>query len=367
MVVAAATVVLLAACGARGGLLVDGAGGLSSTATAGTTTTAGAGAGGGVAACKPGDAPVVLATGQFSPGGLVIDADFVYFTTGHEGCQTLPGVSRVSKQGGNVEVLAKTMRPSHAIGVDGENVYWSDDPTSVCSTPQDKGFAILAAPKGGGGPTATLALADDIEAPADIAVDDTHVYWGDPVAAIILRVPKGGGMPQIVSGGPQATAIALFGDRVYWTSLVVVVSAPKDNGPNTFSLLSIFPGGTTLGGIAVDANGVYFGGASPCQGADCSIMGFVQRTELDGGSQATIAGGPDEQPERVAVDGSHVYWTQWNQSNPMVLAGTVMRADAAGGNVVTIASGKAPFGIAVDGACVYWTDSGDGRVWRAPK
>jgi hypothetical protein len=372
LVVAAGTLVLQAACGAREGLRVDGAGGASSTTAAGTTavttTAASTGAGGGVAACRPGDAPVMLASGLFTPSGLVIDADFVYFATGHEGCQALPGVNRVSKHGGAVETLAKTMRVSGAIGIDGANVYWSDDPISPCTDPMDPGFRILAAPKGGGTSAMVAPTEDYVAPPSDLALDDTHVYWGNDGYPPIVRAPKGGGTPEVVSGGPQAKAIALFGDRVYWTAPVTVMGALKENGGGSpLLLLSIFPAGTTLGGIAADADGVYFGGASPCQGAKCSIMGFVQHDGLDGGSQTTIAGGPDQQPKRVVVDGGRVYWTQWDQSNPMVLAGTVMRVDAAGGSVITIASGKAPFGIAVDGACVYWTDSADGSVWRAPK
>jgi hypothetical protein len=212
-------------------------------------------------------------------------------------------------------------------------------------------------------------FAGDFVPAADIALDDAYVYWATSGTASVRRAAKGGGVPEVVDGtSAGAVALAVFGDRVYWTGAGAgVVAGALKTGGGTTPLVSTFLPGTTLGGIAVDATGVYYGGASPCQGADCGIMGFITRVGLSGGGQTVIAGGTNEQPHRVAVDGGHVYWTLSKQGDPQVVIGAVMRADEAGGDVTKIAPGREPYGLAVDEACVYWSDTADGSIWRAPK
>jgi hypothetical protein len=64
---------------------------------------------------------------------------------------------------------------------------------------------------------------------------------------------------------------------------------------------------------------------------------------------------------RLAVDATHVYWTE---TGPQ---GRVRRASRATRNVEIVAADQ-PFatGIATDGSWVYWTTHFDGGVWGCP-
>ncbi len=60
------------------------------------------------------------------------------------------------------------------------------------------------------------------------------------------------------------------------------------------------------------------------------------------------------------VDGSHVYWTNWNLGS--IGTGTIGRADLNGSSVDQsfITGASDPQGVAVDGSHVYWTN-GSGK------
>lgn len=59
--------------------------------------------------------------------------------------------------------------------IDGSFVYWTE-----------QNVGVKKVPKSGKTPT---TLANRIETPAGITVDDTHVYWGE--ASSLRKVPKG--------------------------------------------------------------------------------------------------------------------------------------------------------------------------------
>src|SRR5262249_45829507 len=66
-----------------------------------------------------------------------------------------------------------------------------------------------------------------------------------------------------------------------------------------------------------------------------------------------------EQPPRVTVDDTGIYWTTYD--------GMVMRLSKGGGAPTTLASGQhLPYDIAVDANSVYWTNFSDGTVVKVP-
>jgi hypothetical protein len=75
------------------------------------------------ATAKTPPAPTVLATVGAPIGDIAVDGGYVYFTsykTGNDGT-----VSRVSADGGNIEVLASGQNQPAGIAVDDVSVYWS--------------------------------------------------------------------------------------------------------------------------------------------------------------------------------------------------------------------------------------------------
>jgi len=95
--------------------------------------------------------------------------------------------------------------------------------------------------------------------------------------------------------------------------------------------------------IAVDATHVYW--------TDRAARA-VMRIPKEGGTPETLAW-PQEDLGRLAVDSNFVYWTNTLPS------GDVMKLAIGGGTPVPVATGQLrPVGIAVDATNVYWTNAG---------
>ncbi|WP_437485360.1 hypothetical protein WME75_00670 [Sorangium sp. So ce1014] len=193
-----------------------------------------------------------------------------------------------------------------------------------------------------------LLLASGGMEPVDVAVDDTTVYWVDPVAHQVMTVPVGGGNEAFfVEGDPPFAprSIALDSGMVYFsdsgTELIMKASLEGD--------LEILADGQTYPmDIAADAANVYWTSAD---------QGTVMKVPALGGEPVALATGQDS-PLGIAVDATHVYWV--NEG------GTVMKVPIEGGDAVTLAEGQMkPKDIAVDATGVYWTDDG-GTVMKAP-
>jgi streptogramin lyase len=132
------------------------------------------------------------------------------------------------------------------------------------------------------------------------------------------------------------------------------------NGSYTFTVtLTLRNGGTAtatrLFSIDVPSPGhVYW--------TDFTPEGTIGRANLDGtgADQSFITSGFGSTPIGVAVDGSHVYWTNFAQN-------TIGRAnlDGTGADQSFITGGSAPNGVAVDGSHVYWINATTNTIGRA--
>jgi sugar lactone lactonase YvrE len=101
-------------------------------------------------------------------------------------------------------------------------------------------------------------------------------------------------------------------------------------------------------GLAVDATHVYW----------TNGYGNVMKAPISGGPVTALASG-QANPWGIAVDDGRVYWT--NAAG----AGQVMSVPVTGGEPRTLASEqRRPFQVAVRDGLVYWTDMGDGSVMR---
>jgi hypothetical protein len=230
-----------------------------------------------------------------------------------------------------------------SIAVGNAHVYWTD---------RQKG-TVNEVPVGGGSVT-TLASGQD--SPFSVAADGTHVYWvnyGYASDGTVNEVPVGGGsVTTLASGQSGPISVAVDGTNVYWVnhgnyseSNGTVNEVPVGGGSVT--TLATSQGGY-LDSLAVNGTHVYW--TDP-------YYGTVNEVPVGGGSVTTLA--TDQvSPYSLAVDATHVYWISGNP-------GTVNEVPAGGGSVTILASGYFTT-LAVDDAYVYWDDEISQAVVRVP-
>jgi hypothetical protein len=236
--------------------------------------------------------PTIVATGLTAPVGLAIDDAWVYFTD-----TNADNVMRVAKAGG----------------------------APVAIVPHQ--FAASEQPYG-------------------IAVTSTQIFWTAYFAAFIGRAGLAGESPLLLSTGQgYATRIAVDDTSVYWIIPGGIRKIGRDGG--TAVAIGAQSGARDL---VVDPTGVYLTSSGLSSGG-----GLVVRMGLGGEAPVTLASGLND-PQGIALDPTHVYWTEKG-------GGTVMKVPRGGGAATVLASGQqAPLGLAVVPAGVYWTNSTGGTV-----
>jgi len=225
--------------------------------------------------------------------------------------------------------------------------------TNFASGGSDGRVSVVAA--SGGTPT---DLATGLTGPAAIAVSASTVYFTlDPVAGTggLSSVPTtGGNVTTIQSGVTGATGIAVDATNVYWTnenSGVLVYFVPLAGG--TPKQILDFGGALSPTGLVIATTDVYV----PTDGAQAAVLagttsGSTNLAPLD--AQTTIMYAD------VAVSGATVYATVDDVSP----AGAIVSFPRTGGPAKTIVSGLShPQRLAIDGTNLYFTDPTGGNVW----
>src|SRR5205823_2976119 len=146
----------------------------------------------------------------------------------------------------------------------------------------------------------------------------------------------------LFSGGGAATAVAVNATDVFWVGNSGILRESKAGGSVSTILPSALGG---LGRLAVTADTIYFGDSEPCQGADCTLIGQIQRIPAGGGAVVMLASTVDKEPHRLAIDDDRVYWTSQDVVPPGQLPlGSVMRVSFGGGDAEVISGGQTPRG-----------------------
>lgn len=199
-----------------------------------------------------GGTPVVVASQQFSPSGVAVDAANVYWTTYGEWFMsgTPKGtVMKASLETGVVTMIADNRTGAGAIAVDATAAYWSESGGGDTTGGTD---AVMKALLAGGSPVTLHVAFPYGSIPYLIGIDGSSVYYRD---GGLRKVPLSGG--------------------------------------NVTTLLSAFP---ALAEARVDGAHVYWVGS-----------GAIMRMSVDGGPQTAIVTG--DQPSALAVDQTHLYWS----------------------------------------------------------
>jgi hypothetical protein len=305
---------------------------------------------------------VQLAGGQRSPAGITIDDANVYWV--NVGSAPVDGGARPDSQvmkcakagcNGSPTVLASgTWIGASKLGVDDANVYW------ILTG------SVLACPLTGcvGDPQVVWSGTGPLY---DIAVDATGAYFTSTGGGQLVRCPgadcDGGAaiFPGAYGGTYAPSAVALDATSVYFVDQATgkVFACAKADCADTVRVVASPTDAAVLAQLAVDDTNVYVSDIE--QGR---IL-FAPK----GGMQQALAVLVDDlvSPVGLATDGTTVYYTE--TGNP--ITGPLPDAAANLGRVAGCLAGgcgergtpvagfvNQPLDVAVDSTHVYWTDFG---------
>jgi hypothetical protein len=247
---------------------------------------------------------------------------------------------------GSVTIASNLTYPT-SIAVSGTTAFFIDGET-INSVPLD------------GGTVSVLLDRTNLDTLSNIAADSKNVYWieqtcpedGGACGSTIEKMSLNGGTATPLVSGPNAGAMAIDANRVYWTTLGQ--SCPSGGGacPNNGTVLSapLLGGATTTlatgqgspAALAVNATSVVW-----VTTTDSAGDGAVLSVPIAGGTPTTLASTCCD-ATTVAVDAQNVYYANFDD---------VLETPLLGGAATTLfstSSIEAPTSLSVDSSGVYW-------------
>ncbi len=207
-------------------------------------------------------------------------------------------------------------------------------------------------------------------APAQIALDATHVYWTDMIADTVNRVPKAGGSIEVIATGEDnPRAIEVSGGFVYWANDAVSAANQKiKRAPVTGGAASTIGSPTTVksarfAGIDVDSTHVYWlDGDVDDEGCFCSTdqTTEVKRAPIGGGTTETIATAAGLFVSGLTLGASNVYlaaWGNWNSLWAYSDRGAITwlpKSGGVGANVTDLPLTTQPTSVINNGTYIFW-------------
>ncbi len=195
------------------------------------------------------------------------------------------------------------------------------------------------------GPT---VLASGLNSPQGLAANTGNIYWAEHGTKTIKKMSLATGITTTVIGGMGTTIVfAVDANYVYFHSNSCRMDKVSVNGGSSSPVVASVG---TVGQIVVSGSYAYW-----------TATGVILKVNITTGQETTLASGLNN-PTRLAVDDTSVYWVEQN------IAGAVKKVGINGGAVTTLASGlNNPFDIAVDATSVYWTEyNAAGAVKKTP-
>lgn len=187
---------------------------------------------------KTGETAADLGRGQgIGPDSLAVDTDFIYGVEASGSGNAAGRAVRISKEGGNFEILASSLENAFSPVLDDGFLYWIE-----LADPDGKASRV---PIAGGAVTVLVA---GLSSPHNIVVDKDFAYYPgrsgggptDPGVNGVFKVPKAGGTPEpIVNCGGQSTPIFVAVDETsaYFSDLNagnIVKAAGAVNGAKLY-------------------------------------------------------------------------------------------------------------------------------------
>ncbi|HEU5004917.1 MAG TPA: DUF5050 domain-containing protein [Candidatus Saccharimonadales bacterium] len=187
--------------------------------------------------------------------------------------------------------------------------------------------------------------------PFGVAVDNNFIYWiNAPTNSIGRANIDGTGVnTSFITGISGAVGLAVDNTYIYWSTGTAIGRANLDGTGANGSFITGLSG--VPQNIVVNTNYIYWGEYNGDTVARANIDGT-------GVNQSFISGVVGEHITDVAIDSSHIYWTNSHSLGRANLDGT-----GANNSLVAIAVGT-PQGITVTPTFLYWTNS-SGTIGRA--
>jgi hypothetical protein len=308
--------------------------------------------------------PVAVASGQYGPFAVAVNATDVYWLDGHGNVLKCPltGCPPAADGGSVATLVASGPIPliAGAIALDQANVYWISGNAGL----------VMKCPLSGC--TSPTVLASG-QTPYDIALDDTYVYWAnDSANGGVMRCPlsgcnsaDGGGGPVTFASSLNCKSVDVSITGVYWASNSDVLGCALSGCP-TASDGGSHPSsyyGSGIDPLWVRVNSTYVfwidTGTALDQGSInwCFLSGCLGAP--DGGSQVGQFATGQNQPVALVADSKNLYWVNSGLARS---DGAIMMWPLSGAigvsSPILMASGQfAPNAIALDSTSVYWTNS----------
>lgn len=186
-----------------------------------------------------------------------------------------------------------------------------------------------------------------------IAVDTTHIYFGDS-SGNIHRVSKSGGAVESVSG--MSGTMVLFAEvddrNVYFVAQSradgshTIYSAPKNGGAPV-----ILAGGFFVYRILPDGDWLYLVAPGTMHGSVWDPNGQILRVRRDGSHVETLASGL-RGPVGMVIDGDELYFSERGTSFSDT-SGGIRRMSKEGGSVTVVASLPGALMLAQDATHIF--------------
>ncbi len=284
---------------------------------------------------------------------ITIDATNVYWATGFN---NTGAVWKVPINGGCATQLIGAQAAPHGMASDGTNLFFADQGTFGQST-----GSVQSIPING---SAATPIASAQPYPLDVAVDGANVYWTNAGDGSVWKSNKVTPSPIKLAGpnGQNHTGhLSLDSTYVYFTDPAAgtVNRVPIATGSTTTLNTAV----TAAGYLAIDSKNAYFGS----RGATTSALMSVGLAASNASPNQLVPNLPSI--AGIQTDGTSIWFAEYTDVMPYQAgSGEIHRVTVAGTSDTILASKQNnPNCISVDATSVYWINALGGTISKTGK